>query len=447
MQPPGVPAHAPAHAPLSPSAPPCAAAHLQRQLEHFAETVSSPIAGVARALQDAARVLQSRCGGLGRVHVIFEPVAAAAPGPAALSVLFSPTVAFDTAARLQRRAHLADALRRFADDSAPPRAPAGAERVPPPPPPPPPRNVLAWYPGARAGTDKKTWLTERMHVKGETMARFKRLSRKQTEGVYQGLFARMFRIMKTRVPGERGPLKYARFTPPWLRKHIVTGTTTVILDTDTMPELRQQRNRMGERRLKALMSAFYEREALAKAVLDALLQEVVAWQPRPAPLPPAVPPHTPCPRVGPQATASPNDPAPATASAPAPTPARPHAPLLLPHARAPGSAPLPVSVPVLPQQARVMHRPVRQGPALAPAPMPAPPPGHVRISNAGSTPSFSRAPRPPIAPTPSLEMRPMQAPSPSPSLSMREQEFSSVPSQEGSGQPSESAPGTPPLPP
>lgn len=470
----------PAHAPT----------HLQRQIEHFAETISSPIAGVARKLQDAARALQTRCGTMGRVHVIFEslpgvsPDAARPPDSVALSVLFSPTISFDKPTGVQGRAHLAEALRRFADESET-NAVGGAQqrmdvmhvglqqqRLHPPVK---TKEVLKWYPGGRAGINKKVWMTERMHVKTDTMARFKHLNRKQTEGVYQGLFAKMFRIMKTRVPGERGPLKYARFTPPWLRKHIITGKTTIILDSDTMPELRQQRNRMGERRLKALMSAFYENEALAKSIIDVLLQEVVTFQPSTSGLPhpaqgqPHMLPQTNAPQPGSMPASSvhvahvqPSAPAPAQAFTPTPKSARTLAPApsvprtqppVVPSMCTSGPASGLIPVPVLPRNARTAHRPVLQKSTPTQVVLPKPSSEHARVA----PPTTAQ----PIAPrsqssvvfsryrgstsSPDCGAAQTQEMSRLPSVSvMREQQASTEPLQEGSRQ--ESIPETPALP-
>lgn len=244
-----------------------AQARLFQQRAFFREQVSPEAEAEARGVQDCARRLQAACNARGgKVHVLYE-------SDGALGVLFSPTLAFDGPTGVQGGARLASALRAVAKTAVVPTMPKGSGSAA--------QAALAdayegetldWYPGEKHCSEGGApWLTENLAVKPETMHKFHHLNRKETERIYQRLFGRMYTIMKPRMLGEKGPLRYCRFTPPWLRKNVKIGSRTLILDSDSMPELRYQRNRMGEKRLKAVLAAFYEREALARVILQELL--------------------------------------------------------------------------------------------------------------------------------------------------------------------------------
>lgn len=261
---------------------------LEQHLAFFQQHLSDSIAADARIVQAAAHKLQHACADRGRVHVIYE---ALTPNPtdstkppelAFANVIYSPTISFDGPAGISAAAQLTNALRSIADGLKPPPPLPGLAAQ---------HNVhsmhtngnmrsvlpytqlhtLDWYPGQRFVAARSEWMREKVQVGENTYNRFSHLGRRETETMYQRLFGRMYRAMKPRIPSEKGPLRYWRFTPPWLRKNISIGNLNIILDSESMPELRSQRNRMGERRLKAVLAAFFEREVLARGILEDLL--------------------------------------------------------------------------------------------------------------------------------------------------------------------------------
>lgn len=270
-------------------------------LEHhptiFHQHLSDSVAADARVVQAAAHKLQQACGDRGRVHVIYE---ALAPGPADstkpaelafINIIYSPTISLDGPAGIRAAAQLTTALRSIADSlkSMPPSLSLAmqhslqavqTEGIPRP-------EVsreqltLEWYPGDKFSPKNPEWLREKLQVAEDVYNKFSHLERRETETIYQKLFGRMYRVLKPRLPSEKGPLRYWRFTPPWLRKTIAIGDFNIILDSESMPELRSQRNRMGERRLKAVLAAFFEREDLARGILEDLLNK----QPSASPIP------------------------------------------------------------------------------------------------------------------------------------------------------------------
>lgn len=259
------------------------------QHPNFFQHLSDSIAADARIVQAAAHKLQQACGDRGRVHVIYEaltpnPTDSSKPAELAfVNVIYSPTISFDGPAGIRAAAQLTTVLRSIAGGlkHLPPLSRLAMQHgvhsmhadgdmrsiVPYA------NHTLAWYPGRRFDVARPEWMREKVQVREDTYNKFSHLGRRDTEVIYQKLFGAMYRVLKPRLPSEKGPLRYWRFTPPWLRKNISIGNFSVILDSDGMPELRSQRNRMGERRLKAVLAAFFEREALARGILEDLLSD------------------------------------------------------------------------------------------------------------------------------------------------------------------------------
>lgn len=295
---PSQPSYHPIHA-FSPSSTPpeSTAPRFNPVLSFFHEHYSNDIARLANALQVAAIHLQQAVGLRGRVHCFYEAINENGHAQV-FNLIFSPTVQLDGSNGVMAGSRIAEALRNAAgrpenwisvqnatnlfsrsavQDTINPFLPPMYRDL-----------TLEWYPGKKK--EKNTeWVKGTVNIAQKTYAIFAPMTKQQVNTAYQKLFAKMFQILKPKRTGEKGPLRYARFTPPWLRKNLIIGQEwRILMDTECMPELRNQRNRMGEKRLKAVLAAFYEREPLARIILERHIHKLSSssrQSPNPSPSP------------------------------------------------------------------------------------------------------------------------------------------------------------------
>lgn len=79
---------------------------------------------------------------------------------------------------------------------------------------------------------------------------------------YRSAFRMMHNRLKRSIPSLPTCLSYHMFTPPWLRRTLVTSdnSATANLDDLAIPDLRSHSSMYGRRRITLLLAAFYEYE-------------------------------------------------------------------------------------------------------------------------------------------------------------------------------------------
>ena len=122
-----------------------------------------------------------------------------------------------------------------------------------------------------------------LYVKKEAIENFEVLQSKQIQWIYRELFEFLFREAKRKKRrGIPSVFKYACFTPPWLRSQIFKGKegdyanqTSTYFSNVVIPDMRNQRSRMGATRLAYILGAFLENEsAMARKARIHLLRTV-----------------------------------------------------------------------------------------------------------------------------------------------------------------------------
>lgn len=110
--------------------------------------------------------------------------------------------------------------------------------------------------------------SELLLVEREAVEKFEFLDTTQVVWIYRELFEFLHSEAKKKsIQDVPRMFKYACFTPPWFRKVIVksdgdgaSNRNPVRLESVVLPDMRNQRSRMGAKRLAHILGAFYYRE-------------------------------------------------------------------------------------------------------------------------------------------------------------------------------------------
>lgn len=263
------------------------------QLAFFASNIGNTTPGATDSLKNVlekAAEFQGIVGQRGRLHIMYE---AAPPSydkshdfvyspfvQNLVCVLFSQSLIFQGEKRVNASTQLMAAVNAFSlllPDRSPPPSTVNQPNPPdqtdhhlqqtaPPPP---------WYPGKRYQSGPQV-SDEPLQVSERAFALFKPFDMTYIHKIYRSLFTRMHARIKASKNGNlQGSVVYERFTPPWIRKKIIFGDKGVTFGEAILPDIHRMRNNAGTRRLKLILAAFYEREILARNILDEILPAFV----------------------------------------------------------------------------------------------------------------------------------------------------------------------------
>ena len=151
-------------------------------------------------------------------------------------------------------------------------------------------SIPIWFPGkmyTRGNSDNeavwKCMQEERLIINPKIANRFYSYSQEDMRDLYQKFFTLLHQ--KVRAINSSlvvNKLEYARFTPPWMRKHLsVSGHPICYLGKIDSPEVcvsdpRARRRFMGHRRMTWILAALYENEPnMSQTLLDRLTQNMI----------------------------------------------------------------------------------------------------------------------------------------------------------------------------
>ena len=129
----------------------------------------------------------------------------------------------------------------------------------------------AWFPFTEQEyTNGPQTTGEPLYVRKEAVDNFEALETKQIHCIYRELFEFLFREAKRKKRrGIPSIFKYGCFTPPWFRSQIIKGEqgdfanqSSVYFSNVVVPDMRNQRSRVGTTRLAYILGAFLQREPI-----------------------------------------------------------------------------------------------------------------------------------------------------------------------------------------
>ena len=119
----------------------------------------------------------------------------------------------------------------------------------------------SWFP-TTSPLDDSTFRSTSLTVSSQPYFAFKRLPLRSVLWIYSTTFRLLHKYFKPTCPHLSKSLIYGEFTPPWLRHSIlVIGEDPIYIQNAQLPDLRNERTKMGHKRISLLLAAFKEREA------------------------------------------------------------------------------------------------------------------------------------------------------------------------------------------